>query len=135
MIVRRRRWLVPLILLTASCARAFQSNGAQAVVTERLYFGRNVGPTLGVTDSAWAVFVREVVSIRLASGFTYWAAEGGWRNSSGLVSREPTFVLEVVHPARAASTDSAIVAIVTEYKRRFSQESVLRVLTPGRASF
>ncbi len=134
-IVRRRSWLVPLILLVSSCAPALQSSGAQAVVTERLYFGRNVGTALGVTDSAWAAFVREVVSTRLPSGFTFWAAEGGWRGSSGLLSREPTFVLEVVHPVRAASTDSAIVAIIAEYKRRFSQESVLRVLTSGRASF
>ena len=131
----RRSWFLPLILLVSSCAPALQSSGTQPVVTERLYFGRNVGLALGVTDSAWAAFVKEVVSTRLPSGFTVWAAEGAWRGSSGLLSREPTFVLEVVHPVRAASTDSAIVAIIVEYKRRFSQESVLRVLTPGRASF
>ena len=134
-VIVRRSWFVPLVLLIASCAPALQSSGTQPVVTERLYFGRNVGPALGVTDSAWAAFVREVVSTRLPSGFTVWAAEGGWRGPSGFLSREPTFVLEVVHPIRAASTDSAIVAIIVEYKRRFNQESVLRVLTPGRASF
>jgi hypothetical protein len=134
-ILRPRRAFIALVLLVASCARTLQSGGAQSVVTERLYFGRYVGPALGVTDSAWTVFLREVVSIRLPSGFTFWAAEGTWRNSSGLVNREPTFVLEVVHPVGATRTDSAIVAIIAEYKRRFSQESVLRVLTPGRAIF
>jgi len=120
----------------SSCAPALQSSGTQSVVTERLYFGRNVGNVLGVTDSAWAVFVKEVVSLQLAGGgFTFWPAEGSWRDSSGLLIREPTFVLEVVHPVPATGTDSALVAIITEYKRRFNQESVLRVLTPGRASF
>jgi len=38
------------------------------------------------------------------------------------------------HPPRSAGTDSAIVAIIAEYKRRFGQESVLRVVTAGRAS-
>ncbi len=111
-----------------------QSSGLRPVVTERLYFGRNITNTLGVTDSAWTVFVREVVSAKLP-GFSFWAAEGQWRAPDGRVVREPSFVLEIVHESRSASADSAIVTIIAEYKRRFSQESVLRVVTAGRASF
>lgn len=122
-----------LIALLVSCAPAMQPGGLQAVVTERLYFGRNIGASLGVSDSAWSVFVKDVVSARL-SGFTMWAADGEWRAPDGRVSREPSFVVEVVHSA-SAGTDSAIVAIIAEYKRRFNQESVLRVITPGRASY
>jgi hypothetical protein len=107
----------------------------QPVVTERLYFGRNVARTLGVTDSAWAVFVTDVVSARLPSGFTFWTATGEWRGADGRSTREPSFVLEVVHPAGSAATESAIVAIIAEYKRRFNQESVLRVVTAGRAAY
>jgi hypothetical protein len=62
-------------------------------------------------------------------------AEGQWRGSDGRARHEPSFVLEVMHPPRSAEVDSAILAIIAEYKRRFSQESVLRVLTVGRASF
>jgi Uma2 family endonuclease len=64
-----------------------------------------------------------------------WAAEGQWRGADGRSVREPSFVVEVVHPPRVAQTDSAIVAIIAEYKRRFGQESVLRVVTAGRAAF
>ncbi|HET8712771.1 MAG TPA: DUF3574 domain-containing protein, partial [Gemmatimonadales bacterium] len=113
----------------AACAPRTPPNGLQPVVTERLYFGRNIRDTLGVTDSAWGTFVREVVGARL-EGFTFWTAEGAWRGTP-----EPSFVLEVVHPARSASSDSAIVVIIAEYKRRFNQESVLRVVTNGRASY
>jgi hypothetical protein len=123
------------LLTAAACAPAIQSSGMQSVVTERLYFGRNVAQTLGVTDSAWAVFLADVVSARLPGGFTFWAAEGEWRGADGRAAREPSFVLEVVHPARSAGIDSAIVAIIVEYKRRFSQESVLRVVTAGRAAY
>lgn len=119
----------------AACAPALQSHGLQPVVTERLYFGRTIANTREVTDSAWAVFVREIVSASLPTGFTYWTAEGEWRGSDGRPVREPSFVLEVVHAERSASADSAIVAIIAEYKRRFNQESVLRVVTAGRASF
>ena len=102
---------------------------------ERLYFGRNVGTALGVSDSAWSVFVQQVVGVRLPAGFTYWAAEGAWQDSSGRQVREPSFVLEFVHAPGSAGADSAIVAIIVEYKRRFNQQSVLRVVSPGRWTF
>jgi len=123
------------LLGAAACAPAIQSRGMQQVVTERLYFGRNVAQTLGVTDSAWAVFVTDVVSARLPGGFTLWAAEGEWRGADGRSVREPSYVVEVVHPARSAAVEDAIVAIIAEYKRRFRQESVLRVVSSGRASY
>jgi hypothetical protein len=124
-----------LLVALLACAPALQSTGTQPIVTERLYFGRNVGDSLGVTDSAWAGFLREVVSVRLPGGFTFWTAEGEWRRSDGRSAREPSFVVEVVHPDGAVGIDSAIVTIIAEYKQRFRQESVLRVLTPGRARF
>src|SRR3989449_119228 len=124
-----------VLLATAACAPAIQSRGLQSIVTERLYFGRNVAQTLGVTDSAWAVFLTDVVSAQLQNGFTFWAATGEWRGADGRSTREPSFVLEVVHPARSAATEAAIVAIIAEYKRRFRQESVLRVVTEGRAAY
>jgi hypothetical protein len=107
----------------------------ELIVTERLFFGRATADSLSVTDSAWAVFLRDVVSARLRTGFTFWTAEGEWRGPDGRSHREPSFVLEVVHASSSEGADSAIVAIITEYKRRFSQESVLRVVTSGRASF
>lgn len=133
--MRAMRAWVSFVVALSACAPALQSNGLHPVVTERLYFGRNVANALGVTDSAWAAFVREVVSARLSTGFTFWTAEGEWRAPDGRAIREPSFVLEVVRPERSASADSAILAIIAEYKRRFSQESVLRVVTAGRASF
>jgi hypothetical protein len=126
---------VPVALLLLGCAPAMQSSRLQQIITERLYFGRNVANTLVVTDSAWAAFLSEVVSTRLPGGFTVWPAEGEWRAPGEGSRREPSFVLEVVHAPRSAGTDSAIVAIIGEYKRRFGQESVLRVVTAGRASF
>jgi hypothetical protein len=126
-------WLL-LVGLSIACAPAMRSSATQSVVAERLYFGRNSADTLAVTDSAWAVFVTDVVSPRLPDGFTFWKAEGQWRGADGRPSREPSFVLEVVHPQQAA-VDSVIVAIIAEYKRRFNQDAVLRVITVGRASF
>ena len=126
---------LPLVVAALSCAPAIQSPSTEPVVTERLYFGRNAGSTLVVTDSAWAVFLEHVIRVRMPAGFTFGGAEGGWQDSLGQRIREPSFVVELVHAAGSAGADSAIVAIIAEYKRRFNQRSVLRVRTLGRASF
>jgi hypothetical protein len=133
---RRIAWrFLFLAGFTLACAPAIPSNGTEPVITDRLYFGRMTADSIVVTDSAWTGFLKDVVSSRLPGGFTFWMAEGEWRGSDGRIRHEPSFVLEVVHPPRSAMADSAILGIIAEYKRRFSQESVLRVVTSGRASF
>jgi hypothetical protein len=126
---------IACLCFTLACAPSISSSGTERVTTERLYFGRNTADSLVVTDSAWAGFLTEVVSSRLPGGYTFWLAQGEWRAADGRVRREPGFVLEVVHAPQSAAADSAIAGIIAEYKRRFSQESVLRVITTGRGSF
>jgi hypothetical protein len=122
-----------LLTLPLGCAPAIQSGAREPVVVERLYFGRNVADTLIVTDSAWAAFVTEVVTPRFPAGLTVWSATGQWRDPDGHIQREPSFVLELVLPTRTDDSDTAIAAIIADYKRRFRQEAVLRVVMPARA--
>src|SRR5256885_14664413 len=82
-----------LLLLLWGCASTIRSGATEPIVTERLYFGRNISNTLGVTDSLWTVFVREVVSSRLPGGFTFWAAEGEWRAPHGQSRPQPSLVV------------------------------------------
>lgn len=124
---------LPLLTITLACAPAIHSGARERVVVERLYFGRHTADTLIVTDSAWVVFVTEVVTPRFPAGLTVWSATGQWRDADGRIQREPSFVLELVLPARTHETDASIAAIVAEYKRRFRQEAVLRVVTPAHA--
>src|SRR3989442_15954360 len=107
-----------VLLATGACAPAVQSSGLQSIVTERLYFGRNVAQTLGVTDSAWAVFVTDVVSAQLPNGFTFWAATGEWRGGGGRGGRPPGFVLPGRRPAGAAGTKRTKPAIIPRGKSR-----------------
>jgi len=97
----------------------------QASVSDRLYFGRK-HPGGIVTETEWASFLADVVTPRFPQGLTVWAADGQWRDSAYRINREPTFVLEVVHPSQA-SADAALKSIVAEYRRRFAQESVFWV--------
>ena len=118
----------------ASLGTQGTANAGEAYVLDRVYFGRAIGDTGLVSDSAWSVFVRDVVTPRFPDGITTWRADGQWRGANGAIVREPSVVLEIVHRA-APADDASIVAIAAEYKRRFHQESVLRLTSPVRASF
>jgi hypothetical protein len=104
-------------------------------VADRLYFGRSIPDGGGtVSDSAWAAFLREVVTPRFPDGLTVYRAEGQWREGDGRIVREETFVLEIVHPA-GPSADADFREIAAEYKRRFRQQAVMRVTAPARQIF
>jgi hypothetical protein len=98
----------------------------QTRVSDRLYFGR-VHAAGVVGEDEWAAFLAEEVTPRFPEGLTVWLADGQWRDGTNRVTvREPTFVLELVHPQRD-NRDAHLKAIVTAYKQRFSQQSVLWV--------
>jgi hypothetical protein len=110
------------------------------MVTDRLYFGRNVAapcdsaPAGTVSDSAWAGFLREVVTPLFPDGLTVYSAFGQWREPDRRVLREESFVLEVVHRAEP-DAEIAFRDIAARYKARFCQQSVMRVTLPARQRF
>ena len=127
-----------LALPLAACANAFGRNDFRGVAGRpshiaRLYVGRYRGSVEVVSDSAWARFLREVVTPRFPDGLTVWGASGQWQGAGGEVARERSFVLEIVH-VLDRSGETRIEAVIDEYKRRFGQEAVLRVVTVGRAN-
>lgn len=122
-------------LAVAACSRApapspLAPQAPAQVVTDRLFFGRNIATGGTVSDSAWTVFLAEVVTPRFPDGFTVWRSEGQWRGADGVIAREAGFILEVDHPP-AVPPDSTFEAIAREYNRRFHQEAVLRTRAPA----
>lgn len=122
-----------LALLAGACAPAVRAHppaapvaAQEAWVADRLYLGRSIPGGGTVSDTAWAAFLREVVTPRFPDGLTVLRGEGQWRDSTGAIVREASFVLEIYHPA-SAEADAALDEIAAEYKRRFRQKSVMRV--------
>ena len=101
---------------------------------DRLYFGRAIPGGGFVSDEDWSAFLRERVTPRFPGGLTVWRAEGQWRDATGSIVRESSFVLELVHADDAAS-EGAVTAIRAEYRMRFRQEAVLRVIAPVHVQF
>jgi hypothetical protein len=130
----RRLLTVAAIFIASACASLGARPSGLAYVMERLYFGRAIADTGQVTEPQWTAFLADVVTPRFPDGFTVFRAQGQWRGRSGAVQQESTYVVEVVRlrqPAPAAAVDT----IIAEYRRRFLQESVLRVITETNVKF
>lgn len=137
-------WLVVLVLGVAACGASSSPRAsyplpgaaAQACgprVLSRLYFGLG-SPEGPIAPAAFQAFVDEVVTPRFPEGLTLLAADGQWRGKEGKTEREGSRVLELVHEA-SAEVDQKLVQIVTLYKQRFHQESVLVVRHAATACF
>lgn len=99
-----------------------------------MFFGRSIPGGGSVSDSEWSAFVAEVVTPRFPDGLTIYAATGQWREATGVLAREPVMVIEILHPANAA-TDAAIEEIMRAYREKFRQEAVMRVRGRARVTF
>jgi hypothetical protein len=123
-----------LALVLSSCATIGRRDGLRAAHLERLYFGRNIGDTSIVSDSAWAAFVRETITPAFPEGATVWNADGQWRGPDGTLVRERSFVVELLHLV-TPDVERRVQTVMDDYKKRFAQQSVLRMVTNVRASF
>lgn len=129
----RRFAMVACILLLAACAGRGDRLGADMAREDVLYFG-TARPHGVVGVEEWETFAREVITPRFPQGLTVWKAQGQWQGESGVVVREDSYVLILIHPD-TPEAERAIVEIIEMYKSRFEQESVMRVESAVRVSF
>jgi hypothetical protein len=126
-----------LVLLTA-CAgpQGVVCHGTQdSAAVADVFFGRNIGGKLGVSEAAWRDFVASEVSPRFPDGLTLIDAIGQWRDMQrNAPMREPSKILSLILHDRARD-EKRIDAIVDAYKRRFRQQSVAVVIRPACVSF
>jgi hypothetical protein len=105
----------------------------QPAILDTLYFGTD-GPDGMITPEQWKNFLDQVVTPRFPGGLTSWDASGQWRTAEGVILREVSHVLHIVHPDDRES-ESALDEIMSRYKMQFRQEAVLRVRSRGCLSY
>lgn len=124
-----------VIAASAPAAALNCPNGMQARAVVDLYFGRNIGEVLGVSDNAWSKFLDEEITPRFPEGLSVTTIEGQWRDKgSGRIVREPGKVLSLIVEPDAA-TLAKIGEIIALYKTRYQQQSVLMTQQQICASF
>ena len=78
--------------------------------------------------------MNESVTLAFPEGSTVWEAAGQWRAPDGTLVQERSFVVELLHLV-TPEVEARVQSVIAEYKRRFAQQSVLRMVTNVRASF
>ncbi len=127
-----------LALLVAASAPAVAldcQNGMLARTIVGLYFGRNIGEVLGVSEAAWSKFLDEEITPRFPGGLSVTTIAGQWTDGvSGRIVREPGKVLSLIIEPDTA-TLARIGEIIGLYKVRYQQQSVLMTQHQICASF
>jgi Protein of unknown function (DUF3574) len=104
---------------------------ASPFIRTELYFGRNKSDGTEVSRKEFDEFLSGFVTERFPDGLTVLKGRGQFLNSKGDVERERSVVLILLYPTSARNEKHIkIEEIRDEYKRRFLQQSVLRVDDP-----
>ncbi len=126
-----------VMMMLAACAQTDRptcAEGTEHFVKYELFMGRNSQSGEVVDDAAWTTFLEDSVTPRFPDGLTVLDAEGQWRDSAGLVQMERSKLLVVLVPPGDEGM-RLIGEVSDEYKRRFSQESVLQVVYDACVTF
>lgn len=117
-------------------SHASSATTAEKYIRTELYFGLTKPDGSTLTDAEWSNFVDEIITPRFPDGFTLVDGKGQWRNKEGRIAKENSKIFIVVYPRKTrGATAKKIEEIRTEYKKRFDQESVLRVDGPVSVGF
>lgn len=105
----------------------FQSN-TQTFWRTELFFGRDKNDGSEVSDEEWSKFLDEVVTPRFPDGLTVLDGNGQYRLENGTIVKEKSKVMILLYRPKTRSVNSRkIDQIRNEYKKRFKQESVMRI--------
>lgn len=108
--------------------------GSERYDEYRLFFGRSAAGEEVVSEEDWRAFLADTVTPRFPDGLSVFDAAGQWRDAQGVVVRERSKMVLIL-----AEQDSDALTrldeIAEEYRKRFSQESVLRVVDSACVAF
>ncbi|MGB7412736.1 MAG: DUF3574 domain-containing protein [Thermosynechococcaceae cyanobacterium] len=92
-----------------------------------LFFGLSKQDNSEISEVEFQHFLAQEVTPRFPDGLTLLTGRGQFKNSSGLIIKEPTQLLILLYPFEQFSNNSQeIQEIRNAYKTIFQQESVLR---------
>lgn len=103
------------------------------VVLDSLYFG-TARPDGVATAQEWESFLRDTVTPHFPEGLTSWTAAGQWTTSTGALRQETSYILQLGHDA-TQEKEQAVHHLIEAYKRRFRQDSVMRIRSYACRSF
>lgn len=132
------RWIVLAAALLLSAPAAAQScsfAGQKPMLVVQLFFGQDIAGRGQISPAQWNLFSRRVLTPHFPDGFTVYDARGQWRDTQTMkIGRERAKVVVIAVDA-SKDVRADVEAVTRIYKKRFHQQSVGVVSTPGCGAF
>ena len=109
-------------------------DGGEHWTEYRLFLGRSADGVEVVSDDEWVAFLADTVTPGFPAGLSVIDVAGQWQTDEGIVEQERTKMLWVLAPPGTEALD-LLNEVSSEYKRQFSQDAVLRVITQACVAF
>ncbi|HYF49486.1 MAG TPA: DUF3574 domain-containing protein [Planctomycetota bacterium] len=103
-------------------------------IKTELYFGTSKPDGSVVTAEEWQEFLDKEITPVFKEGLTVIDGYGQYLNEKGVIAREKCKMLVVLYEP-SAEKEAGLSKVIAAYKKRFQQESVLRVSQPASVKF
>jgi hypothetical protein len=124
-------------VLMSGCASLPQTclPPSRVMTSAELIFGRNIGDQPGVSESAFSNFVTREITPRFPDGLTVIDGHGQWRDGVRNVHVRERAKVVLITFVDDVQKQADLVVIAENYKKQFSQQSVLTKINNGCVSF
>ncbi len=126
--------LYPPVVVAKQPETATINPRAKTLTKDELYFGLNKPNGTQISETEWQNFLNQVITPRFKKGLTVLDTQGQYLSNNGELVKEKSRVVILIYEMNA-ETNRAIDEIIDEYKRRFEQESVMRITNEVKVSF
>jgi|JI7StandDraft_1071085.scaffolds.fasta_scaffold29843_2 Protein of unknown function (DUF3574) len=124
----------PRIVVAKQPETATVNPRAKTLIKDELYFGLNKPNGTQISETEWQKFLNQVITPRFKKGLTVLDTQGQYLSNNGELVKEKSRVVILIYEMNA-ETNRAIDDIINQYKRRFDQESVMRITNEVKVSF
>ena len=131
--------LLALAAPLAGCVSVSETHGLTCPAGQErhlvadLFFGRNIGQTLGVSEADFAKFLDEVVTPRFPDGYGVTDGYGRFRYNGVTYANEPNKHLNII--LSGPDDQRKVSEIAAAFEDRFHQDAVLSEIAPACISF
>lgn len=99
-----------------------------------MYFGRNIPAGGAVSEEQFARFLDEVITPEFPLGLTAFDAYGQMRHGDGVIEKQQTKAVLLVHEKTKANSD-AVSRVISEYRARFGKPQGMHTTQPLEVEF
>jgi hypothetical protein len=126
--------LMLAVLTVAGCGESGGGQDETGWVKTEIYCGREIPSGGEVSESEFAAFLDEVVTVEFPLGLTVFDAYGQMEDTSGTIVKQQTKVIVLVYEDNEANS-AKVQTVIDAYRSRFGNPQVMKVSAPTEPEF